>query len=295
MLYSSIILITGLSSEVFQVPSKFLAGKEEIMQYLNIIEYYLIQRKYLRNKHFIYWLIYNNINFNVVLTKIDRVSQESLDANLEDTQKWINNVNVSIHQISIRVKHKIINREFLKELPSIPSIVGETLVIKCGSVTISDETLFLTFVHNVVLLMQLGINPVIVHDGNMELTELTDKDTMKIFEMALCGSVNKKIVQRINFTGGSAIAFCGKDGNIVKAENINTTLKEGRSNNIKKILDMGFIGRPIEINPDILHFIEESVFIPVIAPISHGKNGATYHIDADDTASTIAIAVSASK
>ncbi|MDE5062376.1 ribosome biogenesis GTP-binding protein YihA/YsxC [Wolbachia endosymbiont of Drosophila tsacasi] len=107
------------------------AGKEEIIQYLNLTEYYLIQRKNLRrvfvlidskvglkeiDKDFIYWLTYNNINFNVVLTKIDKVSQKSLDAILEDTQKWINNENVSIHQISIRIKHKTIKvrDEFFK-------------------------------------------------------------------------------------------------------------------------------------------------------------------------------------
>ncbi|PRD39817.1 UNVERIFIED_CONTAM: argB [Trichonephila clavipes] len=250
----------------------------------------------------------------------DKVSQKSLDAILEDTQKWINNENVSIHQISIRVKHKIIKGEvsfeqkaeiLLEVLSSIPSFVGETFVIKCGSVTISDETLFNTFVHNVVLLKQLGTNPVIVHDGEYEINSvlkmlgmdskfvngirLTDEDTIKIIEMALCGSVNKKIVQHINSAGGSAIGLCGKDGNLIKAEKISTTLKEDRSNNIEKILDMGFIGRPTEINPDILFFIEESDFIPVIAPIGHGKNGETYHIDADSTASTIAIAVSASK
>lgn len=107
------------------------AGKEEIIQYLNLIEYYLIQRENLRrvfvlidskvglkeiDKDFIYWLIYNNINFNVVLTKIDKVSQKSLGAVIEDIQKWINNENVSIHQISTRVKHKItkVRDEFFK-------------------------------------------------------------------------------------------------------------------------------------------------------------------------------------
>ncbi|MFP3033729.1 MAG: ribosome biogenesis GTP-binding protein YsxC, partial [Wolbachia sp.] len=96
-----------------------------------LIEYYLIQRRNLRrvfvlidskvglkeiDKDFIYWLIYNNINFNVVLTKIDKVSQKSLDAVIEDIQKWINNENVSIHQISTRVKHKItkVRDEFFK-------------------------------------------------------------------------------------------------------------------------------------------------------------------------------------
>lgn len=68
------------------------------------------------DKDFVYWLICNNINFNIVLTKIDKVNQESLDAILENTQKWVNNEHVSIHQISIRVKHKItkVRDEFFK-------------------------------------------------------------------------------------------------------------------------------------------------------------------------------------
>ncbi|WP_319803572.1 acetylglutamate kinase [Wolbachia endosymbiont (group A) of Gymnosoma rotundatum] len=210
-------------------------------------------------------------------------------------------------EVSFEQKAEIL----LEVLSNIPSFVGETFVIKCGGTIILDETLFNTFVHNVVLLKQLGINPVIIHDGEYEINSvlkmldmnskfvngirLTDKDTMKIIEMALCGSINKKIVQYINSAGGSAIGLCGKDGNLIKAEKITATLREDRSNNIEKILDMGFIGRPTEINPDILFFIEESDFIPVIAPIGHGKDGETYHIDADSTASAIAIAVSASK
>ncbi|WP_246210198.1 amino acid kinase family protein [Wolbachia endosymbiont of Atemnus politus] len=96
----------------------------------------------------------------------------------------------------------------LEVLSNIPNFVGETFVIKCSNVTISNEILFNTIVHNVVLLKQIGINPVIVHDGEREINSVlkplglgskfvnnirfTDKDTMKIIEMALCGSVNKK-------------------------------------------------------------------------------------------------------
>ncbi|APR98765.1 ribosome biogenesis GTP-binding protein YihA/YsxC [Wolbachia endosymbiont of Folsomia candida] len=99
------------------------AGKEEIAQYLKLVEYYLIQRSNLKrvfvlidskvglkeiDKDFIYWLTYNNINFNIVLTKTDKVSQKSLDDIVQHTQEWINNETVSFHQISTRVKHKII-------------------------------------------------------------------------------------------------------------------------------------------------------------------------------------------
>lgn len=98
------------------------ASKEETVQYLNLIEYYLIHRRNLKrvfvlidskvglkeiDKDFVYWLICNNINFNIVLTKIDKMSREGLDAVLESTQKWVNSENVSIHQISVCVKHKI--------------------------------------------------------------------------------------------------------------------------------------------------------------------------------------------
>ncbi len=107
------------------------ASKEETIQYLNLSEYYLAQRRCLKrvfvvvdskvglkeiDKDFIYWLIYNNINFDIVLTKVDKVSQKNLDAILESTQKWVNNENVSIHQMSTRVKCKItkVRDEFFK-------------------------------------------------------------------------------------------------------------------------------------------------------------------------------------
>ncbi|MDM8334902.1 ribosome biogenesis GTP-binding protein YihA/YsxC [Wolbachia pipientis] len=107
------------------------AGKKETIRYLDLIRYYLTQRKSLRrvfvlvdskiglkaiDKDFIYWLTCNNINFDVVLTKIDKVGQKNLNAILESTQKWVNNEGVSIHQISISTKCKItkVRDEFFK-------------------------------------------------------------------------------------------------------------------------------------------------------------------------------------
>ncbi|WCR58005.1 MAG: putative GTP-binding protein EngB [Wolbachia endosymbiont of Ctenocephalides felis wCfeJ] len=107
------------------------ASKEETIRYLDLIEYYLAQRRSLRrvfvlvdskvglkeiDKDFIYWLTYNNVNFDVVLTKIDKVGQKNLDTTLESTQKWISNENVSIHQISTRIKCKTtkVRDEFFK-------------------------------------------------------------------------------------------------------------------------------------------------------------------------------------
>ena len=107
------------------------AGKREIAQYLSLIEYYLLKRNNLRrvfllvdskvglkeiDKDFIYWLTYNNINFNIVLTKIDKVNQESLNSILEYIQRWVNNESITIHQVSTHAKCKVskVRDEFFK-------------------------------------------------------------------------------------------------------------------------------------------------------------------------------------
>ncbi|WP_408647430.1 acetylglutamate kinase [Wolbachia endosymbiont of Pentidionis agamae] len=199
----------------------------------------------------------------------------------------------------------------LETLPNIQSFEGETFVIKCNGAIMLDPKLFTSFAHNVVLLKQLGINPIVIHDGEHEINKtlkmfninskfindarFTDRDTIQVIEMLLCGSINKNIVQQINSLGGNAIGLCGKDGNLLKAEKAISTFKENGFGNIEKIIDVGFIGKPTEVNPDILFLIEESDFIPVIAPICGGENGETYHIDSDSMANALATAVSASK
>jgi GTP-binding protein len=107
------------------------ASKEDTMQYLGLVEYYLIHRSNLKrvfvlidsrmglkeiDKDFIYWLTYNNINFNIVLTKIDKMSQKSLSTILDEARRWINNDNVLFHQISTRIKSKMtkLRDEFFK-------------------------------------------------------------------------------------------------------------------------------------------------------------------------------------
>lgn len=196
-------------------------------------------------------------------------------------------------------------------LPYMQRFAGETFVIKYGGAAMTDEKLSATFAHDVVLLKQIGINPVIVHGGGKKINEVletlkidskfinglrvTDKFTIEIVEMVLCGHVNKKITQLINSAGGSAIGLSGKDCSLIKAKKIPVTHKENKLNNIEKIVDMGFVGEPSDVNPDILFFIEESDFIPVIAPVCGGEDGITYNVNADNVASAIATAVSASK
>ena len=116
---------------------------------------------------------------------------------------------------------------------------------------------------------------------------VTDQRTMEIVEMVLAGSINKEIVALINAEGEWAIGLCGKDGNMVFAKKANKTWRDPTSN-IEKVLDLGFVGEPVEVDRTLLDLLARSEMIPVIAPVAPGRDGATYNINADTFAGAIA-------
>ena len=195
-------------------------------------------------------------------------------------------------------------------LPYMRRHAGETLVIKYGGHAMGDAELAKLFARDVVLLKQIGINPIVVHGGGPQIgamlerlkiksefiegLRVTDKATVEVVEMVLSGSINKAIVSAINAAGGTAVGLSGKDGNLVRAEKARRTLRDPDSN-IERILDLGLVGEPKEITPDILDTFEESDIIPVIAPIGIGPNGETLNINADTVAGAIAGAMGAAR
>lgn len=195
-------------------------------------------------------------------------------------------------------------------LPYMRKFAGENFVIKFGGSAMGDASLFETFAHDVVLLKQIGINPVIVHGGGPQIgamleklcinskfvdgLRVTDKETVEIVEMVLSGSINKQIVSAINRAGGAAVGFSGKDANLIEATKLRRTHRDPDSN-IEKILDLGFVGEPSHINPDLFVLFEDTEVIPVIAPLAVGPNGETFNINADTAAGAIASALAARK
>ena len=190
-------------------------------------------------------------------------------------------------------------------LPYIQRYSGKTIVIKYGGNAMTDETLKKNFAHDVVLLKQVGINPVIVHGGGPQIASLlekigkesefidgmrvTDAETMDVVEMVLGGLVNKQIVNNINQAGGRAVGLTGKDGNLITAEKLN--LKNASSETI----DLGQVGTVKRINPSIVKLLDREKFIPVIAPVGVGENGESYNINADVVAGEIAAVLGAER
>ncbi len=201
-------------------------------------------------------------------------------------------------------------KTLIEAMPYIQTFRGKTFVIKYGGNAMIDETLKLGFAQDVVLLRYIGINPVIVHGGGPQIGKtmermgkkptfvsgqrVTDQETMDIVEMVLGGKVNKEIVSLINRTGGKAVGLTGKDGGLIQAKKLKMA-KKTEGTGVTEIIDIGLVGEVTEVRPGALVALEQSGFIPVIAPVGVGENGETYNINADLVAGAVAGALKAEK
>ncbi len=195
-------------------------------------------------------------------------------------------------------------------LPYIQRYSGKTIVIKYGGNAMTDEKLKKSFARDVVLLKQVGINPVIVHGGGPQIgsvlekigkesrfvegMRVTDSETMDIVQMVLGGLVNKQIVSDINQAGGRAIGLTGKDGDLIIAEKLHLKSKDTQSQP-SEIIDLGHVGTVKKINAGIVKLLDSEKYIPVIAPIGVGEDGTSYNINADLVAGEIAAVLGAER
>ena len=188
-------------------------------------------------------------------------------------------------------------RTLSQALPYLQRYHGATVVIKLGGHAMGSDAATESFSRDIVLMQQVGVNPVIVHGGgpmiNAMLDRLgiksefvdgkrvTDAATMEVVEMVLSGRINKQIVQAINTQGGKAIGLSGKDANLMICDFADPAL--------------GFVGKPKKVNPDFLRELAAAGIIPVIAPIGAGENGESFNVNADTAAGAIAAALGADR
>jgi acetylglutamate kinase len=200
-------------------------------------------------------------------------------------------------------------RILAEALPNMLRYDEQTVVIKFGGHAMGDEALSKAFAQDIVYLKQSGVNPIVVHGGGPQIANMlkklaiksefvhglrvTDKPTVEVVEMVLAGLINKDIVSAINGEGGKAVGICGKDANLMIAKKI-TEMPDPESN-IMKVVDIGFVGDPLEVNPHIVDVISKSDLIPVIAPVGISREGETLNINADTFASALAARMKAKR
>ncbi|MEZ5851528.1 MAG: acetylglutamate kinase [Hyphomicrobiaceae bacterium] len=200
-------------------------------------------------------------------------------------------------------------RVLAEVLPHLIRYDGQTVVVKFGGNAMGDQALADAFAKDIVYLKRSGVNPIVVHGGGPQIAAMlkkldiksdfvhglrvTDKPTVEIVEMVLAGAINKEIVSAINRQGGKAVGICGKDANLMIAKQI-TEMPDPESN-IMKAVDIGYVGDPVEVNPEIVQVISNSDLIPVIAPVGVSRDGQTLNINADTFASALAARMKAKR
>ena len=204
-------------------------------------------------------------------------------------------------------------RVLIEALPYIQRFAGTTVVIKYGGNAMENDDLKNSFARDVVMMKQVGINPVIVHGGGPQIGDLlnrlgkesqfvqgmrvTDRETMDVVQMVLGGLVNKDIVNLIQHNGGQAVGLTGKDGRLIKArkmllKNLDADDPELQAS---EIIDIGHVGEVQGIDTKVLDLLGGSDFIPVIAPIGVDQDGTSYNINADLVAGKVAEVLRAEK
>ena len=198
----------------------------------------------------------------------------------------------------------------IEALPFMRRYQDAVMVIKYGGHAMGDVQAARDFAHDVVLLKQVGIEPVVVHGGGPQIKSMldrlaikssfvdglrvTDAATVEVVEMVLAGKINKEIVTAIQAAGGKAAGICGKDARLIEARKLTRTRKDPGSA-IEEVVDLGFVGEPVKVDTGIVDVFIGTDIIPVIAPIGMGEDGQSYNINADTAAGAIAAALKARK
>ncbi len=214
-------------------------------------------------------------------------------------------------EIKQRQENWLARADILTEaLPYMRRHAGKAVVVKYGGHAMGDASLSAAFARDIVLMRQVGINVIVVHGGGPQIGAMLDRvgvksefidglrvttsEAVDVVEMVLSGQVNKSIVAQIASEGGRAVGLSGKDGGLLRVKKLTRTKRDPDSN-IKKVIDLGFVGEPEEVDPYILEAMSEKSIIPVVAPIGWDAAGNTYNVNADTAAGAIAGALKASR
>ena len=200
------------------------------------------------------------------------------------------------------MEHTYDPKVLIEALPHIQKYNGKTVVVKYGGNAMINETLKDAVIHDIVLLSLVGVHVVVVHGGGPEISAMlkkigkksefvkglryTDRETMDIVQMILCGKVNKDLVSLLGNAGGVGIGLSGMDGGLFQA--VRKKDPDGT--------DYGYVGEIVKVNPEPVMDMLEHGYIPVVSTVALGIDDDTnYNINADLAAAKLAVALQAEK
>jgi acetylglutamate kinase len=206
---------------------------------------------------------------------------KSQDTSDDNSQKWLEKAGLLV-----------------EALPYMRRYANKAIVVKFGGHAMGEQAFVDSFASDMVLLRQVGTNPLIVHGGGPQIGSMlsrleiessfvdglrvTDEATISVVEMVLAGGINKSLVAAIAKAGGKAVGISGKDGNLISA----TKAHDGA---------LGYVGTPSSVDISVITALMSHDMMPVVAPIGLGDDGMTYNINADTAAGAVAGAIGATR
>ena len=206
---------------------------------------------------------------------------KSQDISDDNSQKWLEKAGLLV-----------------EALPYMRRYANKAIVVKFGGHAMGEQAFVDSFASDMVLLRQVGTNPLIVHGGGPQIGSMlsrleiessfvdglrvTDEASISVVEMVLAGAINKSLVAAIAKSGGKAVGISGKDGNLISA----TKAHDGA---------LGYVGTPSSVDISVITALMSHDMMPVVAPIGLGDDGMTYNINADTAAGAIAGAIGATR
>lgn len=208
---------------------------------------------------------------------------------------------------TVRLRATVTGEQIYQSLSELGRHAGKSVVVKYGGHAMSDAAAALCFAQDVVLLQRMGVLPVVVHGGGPQIGDMlaklnvstsfvdglrvTDEATVSVAEMVLSGSINKKIAAAIAKAGGHALGLSGRDDGILVAEKLIKQRPDDQG-----VIDLGFVGDPVEVNAPLISKLLDQGIIPVIAPIAAGHDpDDVFSVNADTAAGAVAQALEASR
>lgn len=190
-------------------------------------------------------------------------------------------------------------------------LTDSEIVISLNNEILASRDLLEAFAKDVASLCKAGAYPIIVHEGYdqveqyldlfqvksdyFESIRITNQPVMDLTDMVVSTLVNKAIVTALTKQGINAVGISGRDAKLIEARKIRCT-KVSPNSNVETIVNLGFVGEPALINPEILVILNESEIVPVISPIALGTDdNKTYRLHGDEVACAIASALLAAK
>ncbi len=166
---------------------------------------------------------------------------------------------------------------------------NDLIVIKYGGNVFIDRNIFNNFITDLSILKKLGLSIIVVHGGGPRIKReleksniqskfirglrVTDKNIINIVEKVLI-DFNLDIVESLNNLGTKAISIHTKKNNVIHV--------------IPESDELGFVGKPKNVNSDIIKKTLEKNIIPIISPLGLGENNQTYNINGDTAAGAVA-------